>query len=87
MLDEERRFYAAQADEWAKAYPRKFVVVKGEEVVGFFDTLDEALTAGASKFGLTSFLRGEPFLVRQLGANVEAVQVPALTLGLLRAHP
>jgi hypothetical protein len=81
MLDEERRFYAAQADEWAKAYPRKFVVVKGEEVVGFFDTLDEALTAGASKFGLTSFL------VRQLGANVEAVQVPALTLGLLRAHP
>ena len=81
MLDQERRFYAIHASDWEKAHPGKFVVVKGEALVGFFDGLDEALAAGAAKFGLTSFL------VRQLGANVEAVQIPALTLGLLRADP
>jgi hypothetical protein len=79
MLEQERRFYTIHAGDWEKSHPGKFVVVKGEALVGYFDSLDEALAAGASRFGLTSFL------VRQVGANVEAVQIPALTLGLLRA--
>ena len=81
MLDQERKVYAIHAGDWEKSHPGKFVVVKGEALVGFFDSLDEALATGASKFGLTSFL------VRRLGANVEAVTIPALTLGLLRADP
>ena len=81
MLEQERQFFASHAGEWEKSNPGKFVLVKGEALIGFFDTLDEALSAGAAKFGLTSFL------VRRIGASAEAVQVPALTLGLLRAHP
>lgn len=81
MLEQERQFYSVHASDWEKTHPGKFVVVKGEALVGFFDSIDEALATGGSQFGLTSFL------VRRVGANVEAVQVPALTLGLLRADP
>ena len=81
MLDLERQTFAAKSDEWSRTYTGKFVVVKGDELVGAFDTIDEALAAGAGRFGLS------PFLVRRLGEPAQEVSVPALTLGLLRAHP
>ncbi len=34
----------------------KFVLIKGDEVVGIFDTYEAALTAGYGRFGLDSFL-------------------------------
>ena len=80
MLDKERKFFAAHADEWAKAYPGRFLVVKNEELVGDFATIDEALTAGAGRFGLQSFL------VRRAGEKEETVSVPALSLGLIGAN-
>ncbi len=81
MLDRERQYYGAHVEEWAKRSPGKFVLVKEETLAGFFDTLDEALAAGASRYGLSSFL------IRQVGKAAETVSVPALTLGLLRADP
>ena len=45
-----------------------------------FATIDEALRAGASRFGLQSFL------VRRAGEKEETVSVPALTLGLISAN-
>ena len=81
MLDRERAYFAAHADEWATEKHGRFVVVKDETLVGTFGTLEEALAAGGHRFGL------QPFLVRQLGAPPERITVPALTLGLLRADP
>ncbi len=81
MLEKERQFYAANSKEWVQAHPGKFVLVKDETLVGVFNTIDEALAAGASKYGLSSFL------VRQLGQDEQVVTIPALTLGLLRADP
>ncbi len=78
MLEQERQLYDAHAAEWTREHPGKFVVVKNDEVVGFFDTLDEALAAGGSRFGLQSFL------ARRVGEVQETVSVPALSLGLLR---
>lgn len=80
MLDQERQYYLAHEADWSKTRSGKFVVVRGEEVVGFFDSLDEALRAGATRFGLA------PFLVRRVGEGEQTVTVPALTLGLLRAN-
>ena len=79
MLEKERAYYATHAGEWATQNPGRFVVVKDEALVGTFATLEEALAAGAHRFGLQSFL------VRQLGAAPEQITIPALTLGLLRA--
>ena len=62
---------------FAAAAPTR-LVIKGEDVLGFFDSLDEALSAGGARFGLSSFL------VRRAGEQQETIDIPALTLGLLR---
>jgi hypothetical protein len=79
-LDEELRTYAQQEEELKRTAPGKFVVIKGTEIVGTFDTLELALTEGTRRFGL------EPYLVRRIGEQIEQVNVPALTLGLIGAH-
>lgn len=79
MLDQERAAFSAHAAEWTRLHPGKFAVVKGDALAGVFDTIDDALAAGARAFGL------EPFLVRQLGQPPEQIRIPALTMGLLRA--
>ena len=81
LLEREREFYAAHETEWASAHPGRFVVVKGDRLLGAFDSMEEALAAGAASFGLDSFL------VRKLGEKQDEVNIPALTLGLLRASP
>ena len=80
-LEQERALYAAHETEWAAAHPGRFVVVKGDRLLGTFDSIEQALAAGAASFGLDSFL------VRRLGERQEEVHIPALTLGLLRANP
>lgn len=80
-LEVERDFYAAHEAEWMVLHPGRFVVVKGERLLGAFDSMAEALAAGAAAFGTQSFL------VRRLGEKPAEVHIPALTLGLLRANP
>lgn len=63
VLERERAFYGAHEVEWAAAHPGRFVVVKGEQMLGVFDTMEDALAAGAASFGLDSFL------VRKLGQS------------------
>ena len=81
MLDRELAAYEKNSAEWARQSPGKFAVVKEDSLAGVFDTIDQALAAGVSSFGL------EPFLVRQLGQPPQVISIPALTMGLLRAHP
>ena len=80
-LEQERMYYAAHEAEWLTTYQGRYVVVKGDRLVGAFDTIEDALAAGAASCGLDSFL------VRKLGEKPEEVNIPALTLGLLRANP
>ena len=79
VLEHERACYRAHQAEWAARYPGRFVVVKGEELVGTYETIELALAAGAAAFGL------ECFLVRKLGEEEQEIRVPALALGLLCA--
>jgi hypothetical protein len=79
MLDKERKFFAEKRSELQTRYPDKFVVVKDEEVIGAFNTIEEALSEGARRFGLQSFL------VRHVTDSEETINIPALTLGILRA--
>jgi len=80
MLEKERQFYAENLAEWLTRYPSKYVVVKGEELIGSFDTIEDALSEGAKRFSL------EPFLVRRVQETKEDISIPALTLGILRAN-
>jgi hypothetical protein len=81
MLDKELSYYDKNFEKWLSLYPGKFVLVKDEELVGVYDTNEQALTAGASLFGLGSYL------IRLVDKNKEDIQIPALTIGLLYANP
>ena len=80
-LESELAYFAENVEAWAQQYSGQFVVVKNRRLLGTFATLEEALAAGAREYGLADFL------VRQLGRTPETVSVPALSLGLLSAHP
>jgi hypothetical protein len=84
LLERERAFYGTHEAEWMAAHPGRVMVVKDERLLGAFDSIEEALAAGAAAFGRQSFL------VRRLGEKPAEGRIPALTLGLLRAdsqHP
>lgn len=81
MLDTERQFFDEHRDELLRQYPGKFVVIKEHRVLGSFDTIQEALGAGAREFGMS------PFLVRRTDEVPREISIPALTLGILRADP
>lgn len=81
MLEQERACYDEHLADWLTRYPGRFVLIKGREFCGAFDTLEEALAEGARRFGLASFL------ARRIEPEQAEARVPALTLGLLRADP
>ena len=54
-LDSEKRTYDAHLGEWGN-YQGKYVLIRGSEVVGFFDTYSDAITQGYERFGLDQFL-------------------------------
>jgi hypothetical protein len=54
--------YEQQQAELERLYPGKFVVFKGQDMIGAWDTLNAAAGEAAARFG-----RG-PYLIRQVGA-------------------
>jgi len=81
MLDTERAFFDSIQQKLTTVCLGQFVVIKNKELIGTYATIQEAFADGAKRVGL------EPFLVRQVGSQPETVSIPALTLGILSAHP
>lgn len=67
VLDKELQTYQDKLPEW-KDKEGKFVLIKGDRVVDFFGTYEDAIKAGYEQFKL------ESFLVKQIHA-MEQVQV------------
>jgi hypothetical protein len=81
MLEKERQVFSDRHAELVSRCLGQFVLIKDQEVIGAFNTMDEALTEGARRFGL------QPFLARQVTESInETIDIPALTLGILRAN-
>jgi len=56
-LDAEIEIYEKQKSEWLKSHRDEFVVIKGNEVLGFFTDFNQAYRAGVDKYGIdTDFL-------------------------------
>jgi hypothetical protein len=62
VLAAEIRAYEEKLPEMEKTFPGKFVVFKGNEFIGAWDTLNSAAAEAVARFG-----RG-PYLIRQVGA-------------------
>lgn len=54
-LAQESQFFRDHVDEWRRDHLGEFVVLHGNEIVGFFKTIDEAFTEGGKRFGLADF--------------------------------
>ena len=79
-LERELEYFNARKAELLKAYQGKFVLIKGDQLVGAFDTAATAYEEGVSKFGI------ESFLVRRVLEQDEAYRNAALRLGLTHAR-
>jgi hypothetical protein len=79
MLETERKYIESHREDLLKLYGGKFLVIKGEEVTGAFDSMNDALEGAALTHGLDNVL-----IRRPSDAEME-VSIPALTLGILSA--
>ena len=61
-LEAEIKAYEEKLPELKESYPGKFVVFKGGELIGAWDTFDAAANRAVALYG-----RG-PYLIRQVGA-------------------
>lgn len=59
-LDREGAVFSANVVAWRRSHAGRFVVIRGDEIAGFFESLPEAFAEGTRQFGL------EHFLVRQI---------------------
>ena len=83
-LATEKVFLRENQEALSAQHPGKYLLIKGAEVHGAFETYDQGVTVGVEKFG------SGPFLVRsvQQPQDSEAPSIPALSIGVpLVAHP
>ena len=76
-LSEEYKFYQSVKSKLVKESEGKFASIKGNELVGLFDTDMDAYEAGISKFG------NVPFLIIRVSREDEQYWMPLLGAELL----
>jgi hypothetical protein len=78
-LENELKFFETHKAEWLQHYEGKYVVVRGEEVGGFFDTAESAYTEALQKWGHV------PFLIKPVLHDEVIEHNPAYACGLIHA--
>ena len=76
-LAEEQAYYDKHAEELLLQHPNRHLLIHGSELIGHFESLNEAVANGLRRF------EKEPFLVRRAGDRQTTFSVPALSLGVL----
>ncbi len=51
-LSVETQLYETQKTKWLQTHRDKFVVIKGQSLLGFFDSFHQAYTAGVAEYGM-----------------------------------
>jgi hypothetical protein len=51
-LGVETQLYEAQKSKWLQTHRDKFVVIKEQSLLGFFDNFHQAYTAGVAEYGM-----------------------------------
>lgn len=79
VLEVELQYFESHKNEWLEHHEGKFALVVGQELLGVFDSREDAYKAGIE-------LRGNvPMLIKQISRREPTETVPALTLGLIGA--
>lgn len=54
-LEKEKQYYIKHFSEWIDTNQFKFVLIKDDNLIGFYNSIQEAFENGLSKFGLEDF--------------------------------
>ncbi len=76
-LQTEYQYYLRIKADLLKQYKGKFALIKKQELVGTFDTDQDAYNAGLDKFG------NVPILIIRIQETEESAWIPVLSMGLL----
>ncbi len=80
LLIDEYKYYQNVKSKLLEESEGKFALIKGNELLGLFDTDMDAYQVGISKFG------NVPFLIIRISKEEEQYWIPTLELGLLDAN-
>ncbi len=69
-LAQEYAVFESKREELEAAHTGKYVLIKSDEIIGTFDTLDDALRIAVKRFG-----RG-PYLIEEIGLPVPETVLP-----------
>ena len=69
-LRREQAVYESNVSQWLADHEGEYVLIKGEAVDGFYESRDEALTAGYSRFGIG------PLFVKHVLTNEPVHNIP-----------
>ena len=69
-LNREQAVFEANLPDWVPDHEGKHVLIKGAEVVGFYETRDEALAVGYSRFGVV------PLFVKRVCSSEPLHHIP-----------
>ena len=78
-LRAELEYFERNRGEWLAHHEGKYALIKGQSVLGFYDSTESAYAAGINQLG------NVPFLVKQVRRHDQIEQAPALVYGLLHA--
>ena len=76
LLGEEISYYESRKEELIKDHINRHLLIKGSELIGSFETRNQAIAEGYRRYGVG------PFLVRLTGEDTPVGYVPALALGI-----
>jgi hypothetical protein len=79
-LDTELATFSKMKADLLRDHAGKFALIKGDQLIGSFDTAENAFSAGVERFGR------EPFLVRKVTEQEEVYRNQAFALGLMNAR-
>jgi hypothetical protein len=80
-FDVEQKYYDEHKAELLQHHAGKYVLIVKGQLVGVFDRQEDAYSAGISQFG------NVPLFIKRVTADDPPVSIPAMTLGLIGAHP
>jgi len=79
-LEKELEFFESKKEEWLKEYKDKFALIKGEELIDVFSTLEDAYKEGVKRYG------NQPFLIKRVTEEEEVEKIPSITFGIIHAN-
>ncbi|MBI3810884.1 MAG: hypothetical protein HY283_01580 [Nitrospirae bacterium] len=54
-LQVESKVFETHVGKWRSAHMGEFVLIKGEDVIGFYESLDAAFDQGSQRYGMADF--------------------------------